>query len=129
MSKIQNEEESRCSSSSSRSLTMATKKLPYRKYQGGGGRRRWSGVSFSAKLPDDVAGGAFRDCICAVKYSSNPFSDIRESIIQVMENVGGIGEWEWDQMEELIYCYIALNSPRLHTFIQDAFLSLSFSAS
>ncbi|KAK4381097.1 hypothetical protein Sango_3002400 [Sesamum angolense] len=114
------EEESRCS----RSLT-TTKTLPYRKYDGGG--RRSSGVSFSAKLPDDVAGGAFRDCICAVKYSTNPFSEIRESIIEVMENVGGIGHW--DQMEELIYCYIALNSPHLHTLIRDAFLSLSFSAS
>ncbi|KAL0299770.1 UNVERIFIED_CONTAM: hypothetical protein Sradi_6636800 [Sesamum radiatum] len=96
------EEESRCSRSST-----TTKTLPYRKYHGGGGRR-WSAVSFSAKLPGDVAGGAFRDCICAVKYSTNPFSEIRESIIEVMENVEGIGHW--DQMEELIYCYIALNS-------------------
>ncbi|KAL2226892.1 UNVERIFIED_CONTAM: hypothetical protein Sindi_2047900 [Sesamum indicum] len=124
MSKIENEEESRCSRSST-----TTKTLKYQGGGGGGGGRRSSGVSFSAKLPDDVAGGAFRDCICAVKYSTNPFSEIRESIIEVLENVGGIGDWDWDQMEELIYCYIALNSPHLHTFIQDAFLSLSFCAS
>ncbi|KAK4431240.1 hypothetical protein Salat_0886100 [Sesamum alatum] len=109
MSKIQNDEEQiRCSRISSRTRR----------------RRSSSGVSFSAKLPDDV-GGAFRDCICAVKYSTNPFSEIRESIVEVMENVGGIGDW--NQMEELIYCYIALNSQEVHTFIQDAFLSLSFS--
>ncbi|KAL2550860.1 Transcription repressor OFP14 [Forsythia ovata] len=86
-------------------------------------RRRSSRISFSARLPEDVC-VAFEDCICAVKYSTDPFSDIRESIIQVIQN---LGIQDWNQMEELIYCYIALNSSEVHTFIQDAFLSLTFS--
>ncbi|KAL2454428.1 Transcription repressor OFP14 [Abeliophyllum distichum] len=86
-------------------------------------KRRSSRISFSASLPEDVC-GAFEDCICAVKYSTDPFSDIRESIIQVIQN---LGIQDWNQMEELIYCYIALNSSEVHTFIQDAFLSLTFS--
>lgn len=77
-------------------------------------------VSFSAKLPADVR-SEFQDCICAVKYSNNPFYEIRESIIEVIQNVG---VRDWKQMEELIYCYIALNSSEVHHFIEDAFLSL-----
>ncbi|KAI3457918.1 hypothetical protein Pfo_014581 [Paulownia fortunei] len=86
-------------------------------------RRSSRVISFSAKLPDDVC-GAFQDCICAVKYSTNPFSEIRESIVEMIENVG---IRDWNQMEELIYCYIALNSTEVHNFIEDAFLSLCFS--
>lgn len=82
-------------------------------------------ISFSAKLPDDV-NGAFTDCICAVQYSTDPFWDIRESILEVMENVG---VQDWAQMEELIYCYIALNSSELHSFIEDAFRSVYFPCS
>lgn len=87
-------------------------------------RSRSSRISFSAKLPKDVC-GAFADCICAVKYSSDPIFYIRESIIQVIQNVG---IQDWNQMEELIYCYIALNSSEIHSFIQDAFLSLIVSS-
>lgn len=78
-------------------------------------------ISFSAKLPDDVC-GEFQDyCMCAVKYSTNPFSEIRESIVEMIEKMG---IRDWNQMEELIYCYIALNSTEVHSFIEDAFLSL-----
>ncbi|XVF10210.1 hypothetical protein REPUB_Repub07fG0163000 [Reevesia pubescens] len=31
---------------------------------------------------------------------------------------------DWNAMEELIYCYIALNSPEVHQVIVNAFLSL-----
>ncbi|KAL3630763.1 hypothetical protein CASFOL_023747 [Castilleja foliolosa] len=80
------------------------------------------GVSFSAKLPGD-ANVAFRDCICAVKCSMNPIGEIRESILEMIESVG---VRNWDQMEELVYCYVALNSNEVHNFIKDAFLSLCF---
>ncbi|GFP94323.1 transcription repressor ofp14 [Phtheirospermum japonicum] len=73
-------------------------------------------------MPGD-ASVAFRDCICAVKYSTNPIGEIRESILEMIENVG---IRNWDQMEDLIYCYVALNSTEVHNFIEDAFLSLCF---
>lgn len=86
-----------------------------------GRRRRRSVVSFSAKLPDDVCCEAFRECVCVVKYSANPFSEIRESIVEMIENVR---IEDWKQMEELVYCYIALNSAEVHHLVGDAFLSL-----
>ncbi|KAL3524487.1 hypothetical protein ACH5RR_017321 [Cinchona calisaya] len=77
-------------------------------------------ISFSARLPRDVR-GVFADSICAVKYSSNPFSDIRDSIQEMIQNVG---VQNWKEMEELIYCYIVLNSSEVHKVIEDAFVSL-----
>ncbi|KAI5657483.1 hypothetical protein M9H77_26276 [Catharanthus roseus] len=88
-------------------------------------RRSNARVSFSAKLPDDVC-GIFADSICAVKYSTNPFLEIRESIIEMIKN---IGIQDWKEMEELIYCYIFLNSSDLHNVIQDAFLSIFLDSS
>ena len=79
-----------------------------------------SKISFSASLPDDVC-GVFADSICAVKYSTNPFADVRESIVEMIKNVG---VQDWSEMEELVYCYIVLNSSEVHQFIEDAFLSL-----
>ncbi|KAF7148311.1 hypothetical protein RHSIM_Rhsim03G0217200 [Rhododendron simsii] len=82
---------------------------------------KWSTrISFSASLPEDVTGD-FADSICAVKYSNDPFWDIRESILEMIQSAG-VGDWK--EMEELVYCYIALNSPEVHQFIEDAFLSL-----
>lgn len=84
--------------------------------------KKWSTrISFSASLPEDVSGDFAADSICVVKYSDDPFSDIRESISEMIQSVG-IRDWE--EMEELVYCYIALNSPEVHQFIEDAFLSL-----
>lgn len=85
-------------------------------------RNRNSRISFSARLPDDVS-GSFADSICAVKYSNNPFSDIRVSILEMIQKVE---VQTWREMEELIYCYIFLNSSEVHTVIKDAFLSLLF---
>lgn len=83
-------------------------------------------VSFSAKLPDDVV-APFQDCcLCAVKYSTDPLWEMRESIVEMIEKVG---IRDWKEMEELIYCYIALNSSEVHDFIEEAFLSLCFSRS
>ncbi|KAM7475633.1 hypothetical protein LguiB_022876 [Lonicera macranthoides] len=65
-----------------------------------------SKISFSASLPDDVC-GVFEDSICAVKYSMIPFADVRESIVEMIKNVG---VQDWSEMEELVYCYIVLNS-------------------
>lgn len=83
--------------------------------------RRWKNrTSFSAKMPNDVC-GAFADSLCVVRFSANPFTDIRESIVEMILKVG---VHDWDQMEHLVYCYIALNSPQLHDLIGKAFLSL-----
>ncbi|KAK6787864.1 hypothetical protein RDI58_016389 [Solanum bulbocastanum] len=62
--------------------------------------------SFSANLPEDVH-GAFADSTCVVKYSMDPLTDIRESIKEMVKNVG---IKDWKEMEELVYCYIVLNS-------------------
>lgn len=77
-------------------------------------------VSFSATLPDDVR-GIYSDSICAVKYSSDPFSDIRESILEMIQTVG---VRDWKELEELVYCYIVLNPSEVHEFIEEAFLSV-----
>ncbi|KAI4307008.1 hypothetical protein L6164_030243 [Bauhinia variegata] len=77
-------------------------------------------VSFSASLPSDVS-DTFADSFCAVKFSANPFMDIRESILEMILNVG-VNSWE--EMEELVYCYVALNPPQLHDIIAEAFVSL-----
>jgi len=79
-------------------------------------------ISLSASLPEDVCGAFSGDTICAVKLSKDPFSDMRASILEMIQNVG---VHDWDEMEELVYCYIALNSPDLHGIIANAFLSLS----
>ncbi|QHO27990.1 hypothetical protein HN51_024756 [Arachis hypogaea] len=84
-------------------------------------QRRKNRISFSATLPNDVCGGPFAHCFCAVSYSSNPFVEIRESILEMIVNVG---VHDWDQMEDLVYCYVALNSSQLHHVISQAFLSL-----
>nr|DAD36081.1 TPA_asm: hypothetical protein HUJ06_006721 [Nelumbo nucifera] len=80
-------------------------------------------LSFSASLPGNVR-GVFADSICAVKYSVNPFVDFRESILEMIRDVG---VRDWEEMEELVYCYLVLNSSEIHGFIGDAFLSLCLS--
>ncbi|KAJ8563365.1 hypothetical protein K7X08_031817 [Anisodus acutangulus] len=69
-------------------------------------QRQRNRISFSANLPEDVR-GAFADSICAVKYSMDPLADISESIREMVKNVG---VQDWKEMEELVYCYIVLNS-------------------
>ncbi len=84
--------------------------------------QKWKNrISFSASLPDDVC-GVFAGSICAVKYSTNPFLDMRKSILEMIQYVGVC---DWEDIEELVYCYIALNSSETHESIRDAFLSLS----
>ncbi|KAF3432718.1 hypothetical protein FNV43_RR23820 [Rhamnella rubrinervis] len=83
--------------------------------------QKWNNrVSLSASLPDDVC-GVFAETMCLVKFTSDPVSDMRDSILEMIHDIGGC---DWNQMEELIYCYLALNSPELHQFITHAFLSL-----
>ncbi|KAK9292554.1 hypothetical protein L1049_020528 [Liquidambar formosana] len=84
-------------------------------------RKRNAGISFSARLPDDVGGFFAATTICAVKYSMDPVAEMRESILEMIRDVG---VRDWNEMEELIYCYIALNSSDVHEFVSDAFLSL-----
>lgn len=82
-------------------------------------------ISFSACLPKDVR-GIYADSICAVKYSSDPFSDIRDSVLEMIET---IGVRNWNELEELIYCYIALNPSEVHQYIEQAFVSVFISCS
>ncbi|XWS61444.1 hypothetical protein CRYUN_Cryun07bG0126200 [Craigia yunnanensis] len=82
--------------------------------------KRHERISFSATLPGDVS-GVFAGSICAVKLSKDPFSDIRESILDMIDDAG---IHDWNAIEELVYCYIALNSPEVHQVIVNAFLSL-----
>ncbi|KAG9455410.1 hypothetical protein H6P81_008314 [Aristolochia fimbriata] len=85
-------------------------------------RRKRNGLnfSFSASLPGDVR-GIYADSICAVKHSFDPMADFRDSI---MEMIREVGVEDWDEMEELVYCYVVLNSADTHGLIADAFLSL-----
>ncbi|PIA34952.1 hypothetical protein AQUCO_03700303v1 [Aquilegia coerulea] len=83
-------------------------------------RHYTSTLSFSASLPDDVQ-GIYADSLCAVKYSMDPLLDLKESIIDMVKNVG---VRNWEDLEELIYCYVVLNSSDIHGFIVEAFLSL-----
>ncbi|KAK8513149.1 hypothetical protein V6N13_032399 [Hibiscus sabdariffa] len=83
-------------------------------------KKRQQRISFSATLPRDVS-GVFAGTICAVKLSNDPFSDVRESILEMIDDAG---VRDWSAMEELVYCYIALNSSEVHPIISNAFLSL-----
>ncbi|KAK9724157.1 hypothetical protein RND81_05G052600 [Saponaria officinalis] len=84
-------------------------------------RSRSGRISFSAKLPSDVCGEWADHTICAVLSSTDPFLDLQASIIEMVRQ---FGVRDWDDMEELVYCYIALNSSEVHSFIIHAFLSL-----
>ncbi|KAI3864256.1 hypothetical protein MKW92_026029 [Papaver armeniacum] len=80
-------------------------------------------LSFSASLPSDVR-GVYADSMCAVKYSSDPYKDLRLSILEMIKDVG---VRSWEEMEELVYCYVVLNPTEIHGFIVEAFLSLGCS--
>lgn len=78
-------------------------------------------ISFSASLPDDVSGMLTVRSICAVKFSVDPFTDLRESVIEMIQD---LGIQDWEEMEELVYCYFTLNSPEIYHIIEAVFLSL-----
>lgn len=81
-------------------------------------------ISFSAALPGDVQ-GVFADSMCAVKLSSDPLTDFKESIVAMIREAG---VRSWEEMEELVYCYVVLNSAETIGIIRDAFLSLPCSS-
>lgn len=78
-------------------------------------------ISFSASLPSDVC-GVFAGSTCVVKCTADPISDLRESIMEMIQGVDGV--CDWNDIEELVYCYIALNSSDVHPIVGQAFLSL-----
>ncbi|KAJ7959469.1 Transcription repressor like [Quillaja saponaria] len=93
----------------------------FKRKRNGKSSPRWKNkISISANLPNDVC-DIFAGSICMVKYSADPFLDMRESILEMIREAG---IRDWYEMEELVYCYIALNSSDLHEIIEDAFLSL-----
>ncbi|KAL6127316.1 hypothetical protein ACLB2K_075357 [Fragaria x ananassa] len=77
--------------------------------------------SFSTRLPDDVH-GVFAGSMCLVKYTTDPLLDIRESILEMLQYAQGV--CDWNDVEELVYCYISLNSSEVHGLVGQAFLSL-----
>lgn len=83
-------------------------------------RSSFQDLSFSANLPQDIHGD-FKNSICAVKLTREPFLDFRQSIAEMIVEVG---VHDWEDMEELVYCYLELNSTDVHGFIANAFLSL-----
>uniref|UniRef100_A0A803L272 Transcription repressor n=1 Tax=Chenopodium quinoa TaxID=63459 RepID=A0A803L272_CHEQI len=84
-------------------------------------RNRGARISFSASLPSDVCGVWADNTMCAVLYTKDPYKELKRSILEMVREAGVCN---WGEMEELIYCYIALNSSDVHRIIQDAFLSL-----
>ncbi|GMN44273.1 hypothetical protein TIFTF001_013483 [Ficus carica] len=83
-------------------------------------RRNNKVMSLSASLPDDVS-GVFAGSTCVVMCTTDPISCLRESIMEMIRDVGGV--CDWNDIEELVYCYISLNSSALHQVIEEAFLS------
>ncbi|EEF42748.1 conserved hypothetical protein [Ricinus communis] len=78
-------------------------------------------ISFSASLPEDVC-GELAGSIGIVKLSVDPFSELKASIVEMIEE---LDVRDWNAMEELVYCYIVLNSSsQVHHIIKDAFVSL-----
>ncbi|KNA16588.1 hypothetical protein SOVF_087840 [Spinacia oleracea] len=84
-------------------------------------RNRSARISFSANLPSDVCGVWADNAMCLVLDTEDPFTELKRSILEMVREVGVCN---WGEMEELVYCYIALNSSDVHRFIHDAFLSL-----
>ncbi|XP_002982310.2 transcription repressor OFP3 [Selaginella moellendorffii] len=83
-------------------------------------RQRRRNHSLSAALPPDLRGPA-SNAIPLVMESCDPYNDFRVSMEQmVREN----GIFEWPELQELLYCYIALNSPDQHESIKLAFADL-----
>lgn len=74
-------------------------------------------ISCSIPLPPDlqlIVGNS----IALLKLSQDPYEDFRGSMYEmIMEK----DLEESENMEELLYCYLRLNSPQLHDLIQEAF--------
>ncbi|XP_024522006.1 uncharacterized protein LOC112343173 [Selaginella moellendorffii] len=80
-------------------------------------RRNHNDNSFSACLPSEIK-GVVADSIPLVKYSHNPYQDFRDSMLEMIREKG---LQQWCDLEELLFCYLSLNSPEHHEVIKQSF--------
>ncbi|XP_051127586.1 transcription repressor OFP12-like [Andrographis paniculata] len=62
-----------------------------------------------------VAGG-----VVVQKYSSDPYTDFRKSMVEMIQSRDS-GDGDWEFLFELLSCYLALNPEHTHRFIMAAF--------
>lgn len=80
-------------------------------------RRRQRGSSISAVLPPDLQ-GVVGDSLAFVKISNEPYEDFRQSMYEMIMEKDLEGSVD---VEELLYCYLTLNSPEHHELIEEVF--------
>ncbi|XP_019199175.1 PREDICTED: transcription repressor OFP8-like [Ipomoea nil] len=81
---------------------------------------------FSRSLNDDddeggKIGSHFRGSVAVVKESDDPYLDFRQSMIQMM---AARDMWSEEGLEELLKCFLRLNSPVHHEIIIQAFTEI-----
>ncbi|KAJ7533693.1 hypothetical protein O6H91_13G059900 [Diphasiastrum complanatum] len=74
-------------------------------------------TSMSACIPPDIA-GVVAESTAIVKITRCPYNEFRESMTQMIEL---INHSDLLDLEELLYCYFALNSPEHYEVIVEAF--------
>eukprot|EP00250_Pteridium_aquilinum_P014164 c21820_g1_i1 orf=603-2219(+) len=79
--------------------------------------RRQRGSSISAVLPPGLQ-GVVGDSFALVKMSDDPYEDFRKSMYEMIMEKDLEGSMD---VEELLYCYLTLNSPEHHELIEEVF--------
>ncbi|KAI5068212.1 hypothetical protein GOP47_0016557 [Adiantum capillus-veneris] len=82
-------------------------------------RRRQRGSSISAVLPPDLQ-GVVGDSLAFVKISDDPYKDFKQSMYEMIMEKDLEGSMD---VEELLYCYLSLNSPEHHELIEEVELT------
>ncbi|XP_031113654.1 uncharacterized protein LOC116017247 [Ipomoea triloba] len=70
---------------------------------------------------DGKIGPHFRGSVAVVKESDDPYLDFRQSMIQMM---AARDLWSEEGLEELLKCFLRLNSPLHHQIIIQAFTEI-----
>lgn len=94
-----------------------SKKLRHQQQQQQRSGSKQHNTNLSCFLPTDVS-GVVRESVAMVKYSQDPYLDFRHSMAEM------ILEKDIHQpadLEELLHCYLTLNSPRQYHLIKKAF--------
>ncbi|MCO5606970.1 hypothetical protein L7F22_061161 [Adiantum nelumboides] len=80
-------------------------------------RRRQRGSSISAVLPPDLQ-GVVGDSLAFVQMSDDPYEDFKQSMYEMIMEKDLEGSMD---VEELLYCYLTLNSTEHHELIKEVF--------
>ncbi|KAL2642155.1 hypothetical protein R1flu_009742 [Riccia fluitans] len=94
---------------------------PWKKKRSSASSRRRKGRTRSkvplALLPDDLH-GRVKESVAVVKSSYNPYNDFRDSMMEMIlqKEIQGAGD-----LEELLRCYLSLNSAEYHSVIVKVF--------